>query len=303
MSFANPIPKDNVKFWDNAAKQLNCPTTPISESVKCMRGKNMDDVIRVSKVDNALQTVLGHFGPTEDGKVVFGDYKERASAGKFIKKPYMNGNNHFEAGLFVLIAQAAGINVSEKIWPTFNAAVFTCPIMNAADARAAANVPTWRYRYFGDWPNTNLDGRSGAYHTAEIPMVFGTSASSSSGPDTPEQIKVSDFMQKVWVQFAKDPEGLSKAPFNLPKYDPTAAFSGSNLIGFGAHNNPYQLLKAGDYDEFCNAIDAIMSTIPGGLQAAIENVANGKDMGIPGMTVAEIPNMAPPQLPPAPKAA
>jgi cholinesterase len=303
MSFANPIPQNNNKYWEAAAKELKCPTAPIAQSIKCMRTKSMDELLNVTRVENPLQAVLGHFGPNVDNKVVFGDYVERGKAGKFIQKPYLTGNNHFEAGLFVLIAEAAGLKISPKIWPTFNAAVFTCPIMNAADARFANKVPVWRYRYFGEWANTELNGKAGAYHTAEIPMVFGTAASSTSGPDSPEEIKVSQFMQKVWTQFAKDPKGLSKAPFNLPQYNPDLAYTEDGLIGFGANNLTRQLLKAGDYDSFCTAIDSIMSTIPGGLQAAIENVANGKDMGIPGMTTDQVPDMAPPSLPPAPKGA
>jgi cholinesterase len=268
-----------------------------------MRGKNMDDILAAQKVDNPLEAVLGHFGPTEDGKVVFGDYVERGNAGKFIQKPYMNGNNHFEAGLFVLIAGAAKLKISAKVWPTFNAAVFTCPVMNAADVRAENKVPVWRYRYFGDWPNTDIDGRTGAYHTAEIPMIFGTSAHSTTAPDTPQQEKVSKFMQKVWTQFAKDPLALTKAPFNLPNYVKNDAFSSEQLIGFGANNLTRQMLKAGDYDEFCTAIESLMVTIPGGLQAGISNVANEKDMGIPGMPIDQIPDMTPPLLPPAPKGA
>jgi hypothetical protein len=63
------------------------------------------------------------------------------------------------------------------------------------------------------------------------------------------------------------------------------------------------MLKAGDYDTFCLSIETLMATIPGGLKASVVNVANGKDMGIPGMPVNEIPDMTPPALPPAPKGA
>jgi len=132
-------------------------------------------------------------------------------------------------------------------------------------------------------------------------MVFGTAASASTTPDSPEESKVSKFMQKVWTQFAKDPSALTKAPYNLPNYVPDDAYTAEHLIGFGANNLTRQMLKAGDYDSFCTAIDSLMVTIPGGLQAAIQNVANGKDMGIPGMPIDQIPDMTPPVLPPAPK--
>jgi cholinesterase len=298
-SFADPQPANNLENWNKASQQLGCHTRTIKESVNCMRGKSMEDILKVTKVSNPLQAVLGIFGPTVDHKVVFGDYEARSKEGKFIQKPYLIGNNDFEAGLFELIGRAGKIQISSNIWSVFNAAVFTCPVAKAAGARAK-RVQTWRFRYFGDWPNTNLAPKSGAYHTAEISMIFGTSSTVTFQKDTAEQARVSDFMMRTWASFAKDPMSISKAPFNLPIYKPEAAYSEETLLGFGANNLTRQLLTPGGYDMYCDTIASIVKQIPGGIFGAITNVATGKDLGIPGLKANEIPDMTPLPLPSPP---
>jgi cholinesterase len=286
-------------WWKDAATKLSCPVDDMTASVKCMRGKTAKEILDVTIIENPLIEVLGHFGPSVDNKVVFGDYVERAKAGKFIKKPYMAGNNHFEAGLFVMISNAANISLPANIWGIFNAAVFTCPIARLADARSNDGQVTYRYRYFGDWSNTNLIPGSGAYHTAEIPMIFGTSEEATGGaPNEPAQQKISDFMQKAWASFAKKPESLSEAPFNFPKYNIKTAFTEKTLLGFGANNETVEYLLPSSYDSYCETITDIMKDIPGGITGAIFRSAEGKDMGIPGLTMDQLPDMSPPELEP-----
>ena len=298
-SFSNPPLMNNSAFWYNTSAAVGCPTNDAKASVSCMRTKSMVDILNASKVVNPLQAVLGHFGPTVDNKVVFSDYKERAAAGKFIQKPYMNGNNHKESGLFELIGGAAKLNIPSNIWPVFNAAVFTCPVSKAAAARAAKGLITYRYRYFGDFPNTELQpNNKGAWHTAEIPQIFGTTESATGEPNTPFESKLSKFMQATWATFAKDPASLQQSPFNLPLYDSKDDFK-KTLIGFGAYENvTHTFLPPLNYDMYCDSIESITESIPGGINAAIQNVAAGGDMGIPGLKVSELPDMSPPPLPP-----
>jgi hypothetical protein len=211
----------------------------------------------------------------------------------------MNGNNHKESGLFELIGGAAKINIAANIWPVFNNAVFNCPISKAAAARAAKGLMTYRYRYFGDYRNTELQANNkGAWHTAEIPQIFGTTEFVTGEPNTQSESKLSQFMQSAWAAFAKDPASLQQPPFNFPLFDPKDDFK-KTLIGFGAYDNvTHALLAPLNYDMYCESIDSITETIPGGISAAIQNVAAGGDMGIPGLKVSELPDMTPPPLPP-----
>jgi len=52
-------------------------------------------------------------------------------------------------------------------------AEFTCPAGDAARYRAMNDVPVWRYRYFGVWPNLNISANAGAFHSAEVSQIFG----------------------------------------------------------------------------------------------------------------------------------
>jgi cholinesterase len=90
-----------------------------------------------------------------------------------------------------------------------------CGPNGVALARRAQGVSAWRYLYAGEWPNQDI-GIPGAYHTAEIPLIFGTTELFSRRPDTPEEVKMSAAMRKAWSTFAKDPvNGLTKLGWPL----------------------------------------------------------------------------------------
>jgi carboxylesterase type B len=78
-----------------------------------------------------------------------------------------------------------------------------CPIKFIADDSASVDIPTWRYYFDAGFPNSELFNGSGAYHSAEIEMVFGT-YNTTNAPGF--QVEVSKAMQKAWADFAKDPE-------------------------------------------------------------------------------------------------
>jgi carboxylesterase type B len=100
----------------------------------------------------------------------------------------------------------------------------------------------WRARYFGEWPNLNPLPWLHAYHSSDIPMVFGTS--DFLGPNTPTESATSKYMQDAWAAFARDPEhGLA-----WPKYDPDA----NTLVKLGFENNTQAVYGRGDeFDALC----------------------------------------------------
>ena len=119
--------------------------------------------------------------------------------------------------------------------PSLPQTTFTCPASSTAQERLAAGVPTWRYQYQGTSPHllmhtfsprsphlavfpdisTRPDLR--AYHSSEIPLVFGTYNASTFAPPTAAEIALSRYMQSAWVAFARDPaQGL--VDFGWPVY-------------------------------------------------------------------------------------
>jgi len=78
----------------------------------------------------------------------------------------------------------------------------------------------FRYRYFGNWPNTQIYPNVGAWHGSEIPIIFGGTADLVPGNnDVPNEVAIRQVMQEAWSTFAKDPQnGLTN--LDWPLYNP-----------------------------------------------------------------------------------
>jgi hypothetical protein len=71
--------------------------------------------------------------------------------------------------------------------------------------RAAAGIPTYRYLYAGNFSNISPRPWMGAYHQAELPLLFGTHGNHR-GPSTKYENLVSEAMQDAWQAFADNPQ-------------------------------------------------------------------------------------------------
>ena len=215
-SFFSPALADNTAAWYGITQQLGCGSSVdgVQSTVTCMRRKSMKDILAVS-------ASVPPFGPTADGALVLADYTEAGSAGSFIKKPILLGNNDYEAGIIKVIFGNMGKTQSVQQWALLNLQTFTCPVGSAAQYRALNGVPVWRYRFFGDFLNTRLTETpsSGAWHGSEISQVFGSSELAGL-PNTQAEAAISSYIMSAWAAFAKNPNSaLSAAPFAWPKYD------------------------------------------------------------------------------------
>lgn len=230
--------------WDQVAAAAGCPTTAQAAglSLACMRSRPFQN-ISASMAQTRVQ-----FGPTPDGKVIFTDYAARTAAGNFIQKPYLTGGNDNEAGLFNFLA---GNSFTPDAIAAQNA-MFDCTVASSAAARAANKVPVWRYRYFGDWPNLAITN-GGAYHSAEIPVLFNTADLASNMSNTADETTVAQFLGGAWATFAKNP-AMGPAPAaTWPMYNPA---SDSNTMLEIALNNSAQttLTTASSFDGGCAAL-------------------------------------------------
>ncbi|TIC90194.1 Cholinesterase [Colletotrichum higginsianum] len=138
------------------------------------------------------------FAPVVDDTLVFADYSGRASA----NGGYIVGNDDNEAGLFKLAAPT----FNETAWAGLNLVSFECPAARRATRAAAAGHPTWRYRYFGNFPNMVLSTTpsSGAWHTSELPVLFDTTPQSPVA-STPQETDTGFYFRGAWAAFAKNP--------------------------------------------------------------------------------------------------
>ncbi|KAF7955202.1 uncharacterized protein EAE97_000461 [Botrytis byssoidea] len=205
--------------WYNVSEALGCGGASASNVTSCMRTKNTTEILSgVSATTDFPGSlgILGSFLPTVDEIVVFSNYTERSLAGNFTSKPLLIGSNDDEAVLFVTTNALQGISTSDVAAQLINLIGFTCPSGYRANYSTQANVNTWRYRYFGSFPNTMIVPDAGAWHAAEIPLLFDTNLANP--PETTEQIAIGKYMRGAWAAFAKNPEnGLTN--YGWPKYD------------------------------------------------------------------------------------
>lgn len=181
-------------------------------SVGKLRGKSVTEILAASRNVPALPTealAQATFHPTVDNMAVFADYAALGLAGALPKIPYVAGAGDYEAGWYRISAFNANITLSLKQWQLFNQRAFTCPTKYANEFLFKQGVPTWRYRYMGDFDNLRLYDSwgeypdSGAYHGVDMSELFGTAQDVTGEASTQEQGEVSKYMQRAWAAFGK----------------------------------------------------------------------------------------------------
>jgi carboxylesterase type B len=210
----------DYKNWFTAIKNLGCPNSTY-EAIECARSKTFDEILTAIAPLNSGALDSG-FGPTVDNVTIYSDYGVRGAAGDFAKIPMLIGNNDHESGFFELTAIGLGLTITPELSQLFQDLAdvqFTCGSSITAIFRTRAHVPVWRYRFYGDFPNTRVFPGIGAYHTSEIFPLFGTSAVVTGEADTPAQKYVGNYMRAAWATFARDPSNGLSLGFKWPLYN------------------------------------------------------------------------------------
>jgi carboxylesterase type B len=81
--------------------------------------------------------------------------------------------------------------------------IFLCTAATTSQLREVNGSTTYRYRYDGNFSNISPPNFPGAYHAAELPLIFGT-AGNYHGESTTYENTVSRELQDLWLEFAKD---------------------------------------------------------------------------------------------------
>ncbi|KAG8160571.1 hypothetical protein KVR01_010107 [Diaporthe batatas] len=230
--------------------------------VDCVRQANASAILAASAKVPALPSqalAQATFHPTVDDEIVFSDYEARSRNGSFARIPYLLGNTDFESGWYKLSAWAAKVNLTEARWDLFNQRAFTCPTGAQARYRTEQLVPTWRYRYHGEWDNLRLYNStaglgprgSGAYHGSDVEMVFGTAQDVSLVENSEHEDAVSAYVMGAWASFARDPaKGL--LDYGWPAYDAT----GNTLVQLGLDGSAEpQFADPGVFDSACPEVN------------------------------------------------
>ncbi|KAF1850644.1 alpha/beta-hydrolase [Cucurbitaria berberidis CBS 394.84] len=227
------------------ADHFGCCKGSAAEEVECLRNVSSSTIMSYLKAraDNRTTPSLG-FSQFVDNRIIFADYTARALAGNFSRKPAIIGSTESEANGAMPYNRTYGPN--QALSDALTTAFFLCPTVQTTQDRYTANATTFRYIYSGNFSNISPLWWEGAYHAAELPLIFGTYGIVR-GEGTELQKELSEKMQDYWLAFAEDPvNGLPKLGWE--SYKPSG-----NFVLFGKDNQAVTTVPASKLEAPCHA--------------------------------------------------
>ncbi|ORY60870.1 Alpha/Beta hydrolase protein [Pseudomassariella vexata] len=230
------------------ASNFGCGDLQPAEELECMRKVDafaLEDFIHT--YDDAATVPEIRFTPTIDDKTVFANFTERTLAGSIAKVPAILGSNA-EDGVPFVQYKPTGINETLAYQSTL--LYFFCPGWKAATNRLAAGVSVYRYQYSGNFTNVSPKGWMGAWHSAELPLVFGTHPLYR-GNSTRLEYETSHAMQDAYLAFVTNSGNeIHMTTQQWPVYNQVAA---GLVREFGA-NVPAQTVSVAGMENQCPGI-------------------------------------------------
>ncbi|KAK9420204.1 hypothetical protein SUNI508_06732 [Seiridium unicorne] len=202
-SFGLQPPPAASNLWYGAARAVGCNngmTTP-GAVFNCMMKVPSTELIKsLPPIPYGVTPGLP-YGPVVDGKIVFQNYHDLTPAAR----PMVIGNTNDESGMTKLLTPWWS-GMPSWYYQVQNTYVFTCPAGQRAAVNFANGNPTWRYRWFGAFPNVLLPWTpyNGSWHGSELPSIFNT-APQYYYPNTHRENVIGQYMRGAWAAFAKDP--------------------------------------------------------------------------------------------------
>ncbi|KAK8105675.1 Alpha/Beta hydrolase protein [Apiospora kogelbergensis] len=203
--------------WPLLAKSLNCSSSAalgnVGVSMAADQAAAELECVRAAPASSIRAfvndpSVSWTFAPVNDGITQLADPDLARAEGHVAKIPLLIGTNANEGHI-----RSGGLGPNGEIiadgWHV-NAAIdtdveYTCPTSRVAqNAAFSLGLPVWRYFFNATFPNTAIREGLGAYHSSEIPIVFGAYPEANA---TADQARLSKAMQTAWANFAKDPYG------------------------------------------------------------------------------------------------
>jgi acetylcholinesterase len=217
------------------AQALNCSST--ASQLDCMRSKSWQDIEAVLQADTTLQ-----FLTVVDNNLVFSNYTQRYSTGAISPVPAIIGTNQHEFNAFL----SPSYNQTSADAKTD--LVFLCTAAHSSQLRQNNSLVTYRYRYDGNFTDLSPPGYPGAGHASELPLIFGTQGLYH-GPSSPYEDEVSNRIQDLWLEFAKNSkDGLSEVGWG--------SYGDGKAVLIGGASTPVQEINISELDGVCNSLPA-----------------------------------------------
>jgi acetylcholinesterase len=239
------------------AAHFNCSGATM---LPCMRNVSATDIIDyLAEYQESGTLPAISFATIPDNVTVFSNYTERLIAGNYSKVPAIYGFNDIDGTTLIampavwksLVPSNSTLAIEATLPPPNNTAAiieFTtsqhCPVVVTSDLRTQGGRVTYRYQYQGNFTNISPLVWMGAYHSGELPMIFGTDGDFR-GPSTKFEKETSIKMQDLWLAFANDPEhGVEELGW--------ANVTSGSVNAFGADNKTARLISAATLDAPCS---------------------------------------------------
>ncbi|KAK4444124.1 acetylcholinesterase [Podospora aff. communis PSN243] len=209
------------------AEQFGCGDLDPGAELSCMRQVNasaMQDFMRAYSDDGKVPIIT--FSPVVDNRTVFANYTKLEEEGKLGRLPVLIGSNAQDGEIFVPYdPNGVDTALADLITMTW----FFCPSYQSAKVRTTAKSgPVYRYLYAGNFSNISPRPWMGAWHGAELPLVFGTH-SLYRGNSTQLEYETSYAMQDAWLAFVAT---AGKKP-SIEGWDAWDAVDGGRVVEFG----------------------------------------------------------------------
>jgi acetylcholinesterase len=185
------------------AENFGCRGSNATSEIDCLRQVDFKKILSFLKArsDNGTTPALT-FNPIIDNRTRFANYTARALAGNYTKKPAIIGTTVDEGTVFLPYNKTYGPD--KALADQFTINYFVCTVAQTTHDRYASNTTTFRYLYGGNFSNIAPQWWQGAYHQADMPLIFGTHNIARTN-STPFEVAVSEKMQDYWLAFAQDP--------------------------------------------------------------------------------------------------
>ncbi|MCJ1309284.1 hypothetical protein MMC25_002943 [Agyrium rufum] len=237
----------NTTGFSTVADNVGCRNLGPTAELACMRKVPVDTIIAFVKnfTDGPVLAVESDpFLPITDNVTRFDNYTLRYQAGLFSKKPAIVGSNANEGNALAPFSPS-GVNATLAF--LIGESLIGCSTAKTSANRYAAGVSTHRYYYTGNFSNISPRPWEGAYHSSELPLIFGT-AGQEYHANTAFEDQVSHDMQDSYLAFIKSgPAALTKRGW--PEYSPAG-----EAYEWAANGTVSQLVPVKGIDAVCASL-------------------------------------------------
>lgn len=225
---------DNEASWNILASELGCDKIDNTSSRLSCVSRASTESIR-----NVLERHGLGFTPVFDNVTNGPTFQDIAGRKDLARFPILIGTNADEGTVLVSVMPspeimldgifgnhtdvkrsarlAYPVNITDSELKSLITTDYTYTCTTAAIAHTAAKngLKVWRYYFDASFSDNQPFPGAGAWHTSEIPIVFGTYTQNNAS--YPAKLQLSKSMQRAWADFAKNPEkGPGWRPVRVP---------------------------------------------------------------------------------------